>query len=125
MSSNHPPANGLFATFCLSSYLLSLSYGTTFLLAMTLRAHGASEADAGSVIAAAMLSTFLAVIFSGHLTDLIGAPKAVAGGALFLAAACLGFAAAPGSARRFCCVACCWALAGACSTRWGRSSWRR
>ncbi|MFJ4064297.1 MFS transporter [Pseudomonas sp. NPDC089996] len=96
MSSNHPSGNGLFATFCLSSYLLSLSYGTTFLLAMTLRAHGASEADAGTVISAAMLSTFLAVIFSGHLTDLIGAPKAVAGGAVFLAAACLGFAAAPG-----------------------------
>ncbi|QHG64899.1 MFS transporter [Pseudomonas putida] len=96
MFSRQPPANGLFATFCLSSYLLSLSYGTTFLLAMTLRAHGASEADAGTVICAAMLSTFMAVIFSGHLTDLIGAPKAVAGGAVFLAAACLGFATAPG-----------------------------
>ena len=46
-------SNRLFGTFCLSSYLLSLSYGTTFLLAMTLRAHGASEADAGSVISMA------------------------------------------------------------------------
>jgi len=46
-------SNRLFGTFCLSSYLLSLSYGTTFLLAMTLCAHGASEADAGSVISMA------------------------------------------------------------------------
>ncbi|WP_248804106.1 MFS transporter [Pseudomonas sp. MWU13-2100] len=89
------PANRLFGTFCLSSYLLSLSYGTTFLLAMMLRAHGGSESDAGSVISVAMVSTFLAVIFSGHLTDLIGAPRAIAAGAVFLAAACLGFAAVP------------------------------
>ena len=89
-------SNRLFGTFCLSSYLLSLSYGTTFLLAMTLRAHGASEADAGSVISTAMLSTFLAVIFSGHLSDHLGAAKSVAVGAVFLAAACLGFAALPG-----------------------------
>ncbi|EJN35698.1 arabinose efflux permease family protein [Pseudomonas sp. GM84] len=89
-------SNRLFGTFCLSSYLLSLSYGTTFLLAMTLRAHGASEADAGSVISTAMLSTFLAVIFSGHLSDHLGAAKSVAFGAVFLAAACLGFAALPG-----------------------------
>ncbi|NIF25151.1 MFS transporter [Pantoea sp. Tr-811] len=96
MPANHPPANGLFTTFCLGSYLLSLSYGATFLLAMMLRAQGASEADAGSVISVAMLSTFVAVIFSGHFTDLIGAPKAVAAGAVLLAAACLGFAFAPG-----------------------------
>ena len=89
-------SNRLFGTFCLSSYLLSLSYGITFLLAMTLRAHGASEADAGSVISTAMLSTFLAVIFSGHLSDHLGAAKSVAVGAVFLAAACLGFAALPG-----------------------------
>lgn len=90
------PATGLFGTFCLSSYLLSLSYGTTFLLARMLSAHGGSESDAGSVISVAMLSTFIAVIFSGHLTDLMGAPRAIAAGALFLAGACLGFALAPG-----------------------------
>ncbi|BBH45818.1 MFS transporter [Pseudomonas sp. KU43P] len=89
-------SNRLFGTFCLSSYLLSLSYGTTFLLAMTLRAHGASEADAGSVISTAMFSTFVAVIFSGHLSDHLGAARSVAVGAVFLAAACLGFAALPG-----------------------------
>lgn len=94
-SASHAPANGLFGLFCLGSYLLSLSYGTTFLLAMKLRESGGSESDAGTIISVAMLSTFLAVIFSGHLTDLIGAPKAIAAGALLLAAACLGFATVP------------------------------
>ncbi|MGX0891228.1 MFS family permease [Pseudomonas sp. ADAK2 TE3594] len=94
-SASHAPANGLFGLFCLGSYLLSLSYGTTFLLAMKLRESGGSESDAGTIISVAMISTFLAVIFSGHLTDLIGAPKAIAAGALLLAAACLGFATVP------------------------------
>ena len=85
-------ANGVFGLFCLGSYLLSVSYGTTFLLAMMLSAHGGSESDAGTIISVAMFSTFAAVIFSGHLTDLFGAPKAIAAGAVLLAAACLGFA---------------------------------
>ena len=96
MSSTQPAqAKGVFGLFCLASYLLSLSYGTTFLLAMMLRAHGGSESDAGTIISVAMLSTFVAVIFSGHLTDLFGAPRAIAAGALLLAAACLGFASVP------------------------------
>ena len=86
---------GIFALFCVGSYLLSVSYGTTFLLAMSLSAHGASEADAGSIMSAAMFSTFIAVIFSGHLTDLFGAPKTIAFGAVLLAAACAGFACFP------------------------------
>ncbi len=94
-SASHATGNGLFGLFCLGSYLLSLSYGTTFLLAMKLRESGGSESDAGTIISVAMLSTFLAVIFSGHLTDLIGAPKAIAAGAVLLAAACLGFATVP------------------------------
>ncbi|MBJ2244531.1 MULTISPECIES: MFS transporter [Pseudomonas] len=94
-SASHATGNGLFGLFCLGSYLLSLSYGTTFLLAMKLRESGGSESDAGTIISVAMLSTFLAVIFSGHLTDLIGAPRAIAAGAVLLAAACLGFATVP------------------------------
>ncbi len=83
--------NGLFGLFCLASFLLSMSYGSTFLLALMLGAHGGSESDAGTVISVAMLSTFLAVIFSGHLTDMIGAPKAIAAGGLALTVACIGF----------------------------------
>lgn len=96
MPSTPPPqAKGVFGLFCLASYLLSMSYGTTFLLAMMLSAHGGIESQAGTIISVAMLSTFLAVIFSGHLTDLFGAPRAIACGFLLLAAACLGFATLP------------------------------
>ncbi|RMT63996.1 Major facilitator family transporter [Pseudomonas syringae pv. theae] len=92
---NTPSTKGLFGLFCLASYLLSLSYGTTFLLALMLGSHGGSESDAGTVISVAMLSTFLAVIFSGHLTDIIGAPRAIAAGGLALMIACIGFAMTP------------------------------
>ncbi|QXH49585.1 MFS transporter [Pseudomonas fakonensis] len=90
-----PSSQRLFALFCFASFLLSLSYGTTFLLAKMLAAHGGSESDAGLVISSAMLSTFVAVICCGHLSDRIGAPRTIAGSALLLAAACLGFAWAP------------------------------
>ncbi|MBK5003763.1 MFS transporter [Pseudomonas sp. S32] len=86
------PATGLFGLFCLASYLLSMSYGMTFLLSMMLKAHGGTESDAGVVISVAMISTVVAVIFSGHLTDFFGASRAVAAGALLLALACAGFA---------------------------------
>jgi len=59
----------LFGLFCLASYLLSLSYGATFLLSLLIGSRGGNEHDAGSVISAAMLSTFVAVLVSGHITD--------------------------------------------------------
>lgn len=52
----------LFGLLCLGSYLLSLSYGATFLLSLLISGRGGDEHDAGRVIAAAMLSTFVAVI---------------------------------------------------------------
>ena len=90
-----PSTKGLFGVFCLSSYLLSVSYGSTFLLAVMLKTQGGSESDAGTVISAAMFSTFMAVLFSGHLTDKFGATKTIAAAALLLAGACAGFAAVP------------------------------
>lgn len=86
----------LFGLFCLGSYLLSLSYGSTFLLSLLISARGGNEHDAGSVISAAMLSTFVAVIFSGHLSDWLGAARSIAlfGGLLVVAS--LGFALTPG-----------------------------
>jgi hypothetical protein len=39
------PTHGVFGLFCLGSYLLSVSYGTTFLLAMVLSAHGGQTAQ--------------------------------------------------------------------------------
>ena len=97
MSQAPTPVSGkLFGLFCLASYLLSLSYGSTFLLALLVGSRGGNEHDAGSVISAAMLSTFVAVLMSGHLSDLLGAARSIALFGLLLVAASLGFAMTPG-----------------------------
>lgn len=89
-------ARFLFSLFCFGGYLLSLSYGTTFLLAMLVSSRGGNEADAGLIISTAMLSTIASVILSGHLSDMIGAARAVGLSGMVLAASCLGFALLPG-----------------------------
>ncbi|MFO2465782.1 MFS transporter [Pseudomonas sp. 15FMM2] len=86
----------LFVLFCLASYLLSLSYGSTFLLSLLIHSRGGNEHDAGSVISTAMLSTFVAVMMSGHLSDALGAARSIACLGVLLAVACLGFALTPG-----------------------------
>lgn len=93
-----PPqvSSKLFGLFCLASYLLSLSYGATFLLSLLIGSQGGNEHDAGSVISAAMLSTFAAVIVSGHLSDRLGAARSIALFGLLLVVASLGFALTPG-----------------------------
>ena len=97
MSSATPPVSSrLFGLFCLASYLLSLSYGATFLLSLLIGSRGGNEHDAGSVISAAMLSTFAAVIVSGHLSDVLGAARSIALFGVLLVAASLGFALTPG-----------------------------
>jgi MFS family permease len=96
MHSTPPVSNKLFALFCLASFLLSLSYGSTFLLSLLMHTRGGDEHDAGSVISMAMLSTFVAVMVSGHLSDALGAARAIAGMGLLLVVACLGFALTPG-----------------------------
>ncbi|MGE7960105.1 MFS transporter [Pseudomonas sp. NPDC089530] len=97
-SSTLPPTvpTRLFGLFCLASYLLSLSYGSTFLLSLLIGSRGGDEHDAGSVISVAMLSTFVAVIFSGHLSDLLGAARSIALFGCLLVVASLGFALTPG-----------------------------
>lgn len=96
MHSKSPVSTQLFALFCVASFLLSLSYGSTFLLSLLIHARGGNEHDAGSVISMAMLSTFVAVVVSGHLSDAVGAARAIAGMGVLLVVACLGFALMPG-----------------------------
>ena len=96
MHASSPVSTKLFALFCLASFLLSLSYGSTFLLSLLIHTRGGDEHDAGSVISTAMLSTFVAVMISGHLSDAWGAARTIAGMGLLLVAACLGFALMPG-----------------------------
>ena len=88
--------NPHFGLLCLASYLLSLSYGSTFLLSLLVTSRGGNEQDAGSIIAIAMLSTVCAVLGSGHLADWLGTARAIAQSALCLIGACLGFALMPG-----------------------------
>ncbi|WP_455924229.1 MFS transporter [Pseudomonas putida] len=85
-----------FGWFCLASYLLSLSYGATFLLSLLIAGRGGNEQDAGQIISVAMFSTLVAVLGSGHLTDHLGAARSVALSALCLVAASFGFALVPG-----------------------------
>lgn len=85
-----------FGLLCLASYLLSLSYGSTFLLSLLVTSRGGNEQDAGSIISIAMLSTVVAVLGSGHLADWLGTARAIAHSALCLIGACLGFALVPG-----------------------------
>ena len=123
----HPtaPVGGkLFALLCLASYLLSLSYGSTFLLSLLIDSRGGNEHDAGSVISMAMLSTFIAVIVSGHLADALGAARAIACLGSLLVAACLGFALTPGFGQGLMLFGLALGLGWGCSIPWARSSWR-
>ena len=70
-----------FTVFCIACFLLSISYGTTFLLSMLVQALGGTASDAGRVFAVAMLSTLLSVVGSGHLLQRVGAARAIAVGA--------------------------------------------
>ncbi|WP_338524455.1 MFS transporter [Pseudomonas batumici] len=89
-SSPSRPDSG-FGAFCIASFLLSVAYGSTFLLALLVKSFGGNEHDAGQVIATAMLSTLAAVIGSGHMMSRWGAARCVAFGAACLACASLGF----------------------------------
>lgn len=87
---------GVFAWFCAGGFLLSIPYGATFLLALLVSARGGNAADAGLIISTAIVSTVVSVIFSGHVSDAIGAARTLAIAGLFLCASCVGFALVPG-----------------------------
>lgn len=86
----------VFSLFCLGGFLLSMSYGTTFLLALLVASRGGNAGDTGLIISTAIVSTIMAVILSGHASDLVGAPRAIGVSGLILSASCLGFALVPG-----------------------------
>lgn len=94
-SSPSRPTSG-FGAFCMASFLLSVAYGSTFLLALLVKSFGGNEHDAGQVIATAMFSTLVAVIGSGHMMNRWGAARCVAFAAVCLACASLGFALVKG-----------------------------
>lgn len=89
--SNGRPSNR-FGLFCVASFLLSISYGATFLVSLLVSSLGGTERDAGQVFAVVMTSTLVAVVASGHLMQRIGAALCMALGAVFLVIASMGFA---------------------------------
>ena len=89
-------ASSRFTLFCIACFLLSISYGATFLLSLLVHSFGGNERDAGQVFAVAMCTTLVAVLLSGHLMQRIGAARGVAWAAVSLVLASLGFALVPG-----------------------------
>lgn len=89
-------ASSRFTLFCIACFLLSISYGATFLLSLLVHGFGGNERDAGQVFAVAMLSTLVSVLGSGHLMQRIGAARGVALAAGCLVLASSGFALVPG-----------------------------
>lgn len=85
-----------FGAFCTASFLLSIAYGSTFLVALLVKSFGGDEHDAGQVIAIAMLSTLAAVINSGRMINRWNSAGCVTFGAACLACASLGFALVQG-----------------------------
>jgi MFS family permease len=85
-----------FGAFCIASFLLSIAYGSTFLLSLLVSSFGGNERNAGQVFAVAMLSTLVTVLCSGHVLQRLGAPRCIALAALCLVVASLGFALVPG-----------------------------
>ncbi len=81
-----------FWTFCVACFLLSIAYGSTFLLSLLVASFGGNEEDAGHVFAVTMLSTLVAVIGSGQVMRRIGACRSIALGGACLVIASLGFA---------------------------------
>ncbi|MFN4155778.1 MAG: MFS transporter [Paracoccaceae bacterium] len=86
----------MFPLFCLGGFLLAVAYGTTFLLALLVLSRGGDEGDTALIFAAATVCTVMAVLGSGHLSDAIGAPRAVGVSGLILGIGCGGFAMMPG-----------------------------
>jgi MFS family permease len=86
---------GEFIILCIGAFLLSISYGVTFLIPMIVEQRGGDEALAGLIISAATASTVILVILSGHIADKIGTVRAVAFSSIFLATSSLGFALIP------------------------------
>ena len=79
----------LFALFFLAVFLQSGAYGLTFMLPRLFDSFGASEKVVGQMLFATALTTLITVLFSGHLSDLMGRMRT-------LTLACIAIAAALG-----------------------------
>jgi hypothetical protein len=111
----------LFALFCLASFLLSLSYGSTFLLSLLIQLRGGMSTMQCDFHGNAQ--HLVAVVVSGHLADAWGRTRHRRMG-LLLVVACLGFALTPGLGEDLKGFGLALGLGWGVFIPWGRSSWR-
>ncbi|KAF0674902.1 D-xylose-proton symporter [Profundibacterium mesophilum KAUST100406-0324] len=87
---------GSFIAACIGSALLSLPYGTTFLLALSVTEAGGEAVTAGLVISAMAPPTLVGAHLSGRLGDRFGLRRTIALSGILMALATLGFAIGQG-----------------------------
>jgi MFS family permease len=88
----------LLSLYFFGIFLQAGAYGLTFLLPALFAGFGGNEADVGFVLALTAITTLAVVIYSGHITSLLGLMPTIAlsGGLITLAALLLGLASATG-----------------------------
>ncbi|MGB2107979.1 MAG: MFS transporter [Candidatus Puniceispirillum sp.] len=88
----------LLSLYFFGIFLQAGAYGLTFLLPALFAGFGGNEADVGFVLALTAIATLAVVIYSGHITSLLGLMPTIAlsGGLITLAALLFGLASATG-----------------------------
>ncbi|MGB1863521.1 MAG: MFS transporter [Candidatus Puniceispirillum sp.] len=86
----------LLSLYFFGIFLQAGAYGLTFLLPALFAGFGGNEADVGFVLALTAIATLAVVIYSGHITSLLGLMPTIAlsGGLITLAALLFGLASA-------------------------------
>ena len=92
------PRQTLLSLYFFGIFLQAGAYGLTFLLPALFAGFGGNEADVGFVLALTAIATLAVVIYSGHITSLLGLMPTIAlsGGLITLAALLFGLASATG-----------------------------
>ncbi|NTB87670.1 MFS transporter [Agrobacterium tumefaciens] len=83
---------GLFAPYLMTAVALAMAYGSSFLLADTLRAAGYAASTAGSIVSVGTVATLVGSLFAGRLAERTGILPLVAVSASIMAAAMACFA---------------------------------
>ena len=88
------PRQTLLSLYFFGIFLQAGAYGLTFLLPALFANFGGNEADVGFVLALTAITTLAVVIYSGHITSLLGLMPTIAlsGGLITLAALLFGLA---------------------------------
>ena len=92
------PRQTLLSLYFFGIFLQAGAYGLTFLLPALFAGFGGNEADVGFVLALTAITTLAVVIYSGHITSLLGLMPTIAlsGGLITLTALLFGLASATG-----------------------------